>query len=301
MAVRSVRPQLGRDKEGNFNEAATQDTIEIYAFFESPDGFFGLTSYLAYTQHQLRKSYEWIEASRRTQGISLTFPWRHVDTSHIETKGFLSQTFEFTIDQAKILDLLTGHTLYNDANVVLRELAQNAIDAVRLQCQMDGKPPEQNGKVAIFWDSTERILTLEDNGTGMSQQIIENHLLKVGSSRYQDPEFKKKHPDFSSIKRFVIPNRKLAGFLLSIHRVFLDNPIPAKRRILFDLVRTFEQSINSREGNRTIKRLFEDKGNELEALLPLELCLDALKSTKAKEFNTDAWNRKGTDDNDDGS
>lgn len=30
-----------------------------------------------------------------------------------------------------------------------------------------------------------------DNGTGMNIDIIENHLLKVGSSRYQDPDFQK--------------------------------------------------------------------------------------------------------------
>ena len=56
----------------------------------------------------------------------------------------------------------------------------------------------------IHWDSTQRILTVEDNGTGMTQQIIENHLLKVGASRYQDPQFQKEYPDFSPISRFGI-------------------------------------------------------------------------------------------------
>ena len=204
MAVRSVRPQLGRDKEGNFSETAPQDTVEIYANFKSPDGFFGLTSYLSFAQNQLRKSNEWVESSRRSQGVTLAFPWKYIDTGHIETDGFLSKTFQFTIDQAKILDLLTGHTLYNDASIVLRELAQNAIDAVRLQCRIEGKASADEGKIAINWESKDRVLSIQDNGTGMSQSIIENHLLKVGASRYQDPEFKKKHPDFCPISRFGI-------------------------------------------------------------------------------------------------
>jgi hypothetical protein len=38
----------------------------------------------------------------------------------------------------------------------------------------------------------------------MSQDTIVNHLLKVGSSRYQDPKFREKHPLFSPISRFGI-------------------------------------------------------------------------------------------------
>jgi HSP90 family molecular chaperone len=56
-----------------------------------------------------------------------------IDETSIETEGFIRDTFEFTIDQARIQDLLTGHTLYNDSRVVLRELVQNSLDAIRLQ------------------------------------------------------------------------------------------------------------------------------------------------------------------------
>jgi hypothetical protein len=38
----------------------------------------------------------------------------------------------------------------------------------------------------------------------MTQEIINNFLLKVGASRYQDPEFKKRNPGFNSISRFGI-------------------------------------------------------------------------------------------------
>src|SRR5262249_18356041 len=37
-----------------------------------------------------------------------------------------------------------------------------------------------------------------------TQSTIERHLLTVGSSLYQDPEFKKGHPDYSPISRFGI-------------------------------------------------------------------------------------------------
>jgi len=202
MAVKRVRPKLGLNEEGQADEKAPRDTVEVYAYFTKEDGFFGLTSYLGYAAEQLKKSNEWISNTVKLRLAKHDFPWRRIDDSNIETEGFIRDAFEFTIDQAKILDLLTGHTLYNDTNVVLRELAQNAIDAIRLK--HFPRSSRDKGKVLISWDSQTRILSVQDNGTGMTQEIINNFLLKVGSSRYQDPEFIKKNPGFSSISRFGI-------------------------------------------------------------------------------------------------
>ena len=205
MAVRNVRSQVGKDRDGNVSESAPRDTIEVWAYFTKPDGFFGLTSYLAYAGREIRRCYEWAQAATQSQGVSLTFPWRYLDDSHIETKNFEPKPFEFSIDQARILDLLTGHTLYNDTSVVVRELIQNALDAIRLRRTQD-KASGSTGcdRVSVSWDSRKRLLTVTDTGTGMTQATIENHLLRVGASLYQDPEFQKSYPDFSPISRFGI-------------------------------------------------------------------------------------------------
>jgi len=58
--------------------------------------------------------------------------------------------------------------------------------------------------VTISWDDEERLLTIRDDGTGMSQQIIERNLLKAGASRYQEEGFRREHPDFTPISRFGI-------------------------------------------------------------------------------------------------
>ncbi|MFE5394986.1 ATP-binding protein [Streptomyces sp. NPDC056568] len=201
MAVRTVQAMWGLDSDGNRSETAPRDTIAVYAKFTDEDGFFGLTSYLRYAVKQLRKSYEWVQRSNVANGLRYQFPWKHIDTTHIKAKGFLAQTFQFSLDQTKVLDLLTGHTLYNDSNVVLRELLQNSIDAVRLQ---HGAASHLAGNVWVRWDGDSRTLEVRDNGSGMTQEIIENNLLKAGSSRYQEPEFRKKNPDFNPISRFGI-------------------------------------------------------------------------------------------------
>jgi hypothetical protein len=212
-AVRTVRAALGRDRDGNVSKLALSDTIEVHATFTEPNGFFGLTSFLNYAQKEISQSYSAIQKSSRNVIKKYTFPWRHINTDSIETQGFLTESFEFELDQHKILDLLTGHTLYNDTSVVLRELTQNALDAVRLQSEIDGVKSEEGGRVDILWNSSERSLTISDNGTGMTQEVIEGHLLKVGSSRYQDAKFKEAYPNFHSISRFGIG--VLSAFMVS--------------------------------------------------------------------------------------
>jgi molecular chaperone HtpG len=134
----------------------------------------------------------------KSKGSKYSFVWKKIAEDQIETEGFLKQTYSFNLDQYKILDLLIGHTLYNDTGVVLRELAQNGIDAIRLQEEDDraNERPGTAGHLKVSWDATSRILSITDNGTGMTQDIIERHLLKVGSSRYQDQKFKEAHPKF---------------------------------------------------------------------------------------------------------
>ena len=172
MAVTRVRSKCGVNDEGEADETASRDTVEVHAFFTKEDGFFGLTSYLGYANEQLKKSNEWISKTLKLRLAKHEFPWRKIDDSNIETEGFIRDAFEFTIDQAKILDLLTGHTLYNDTNVVLRELVQNAIDAIRLKHFPNS--PSKLGRVAITWNSETRILSVQDNGTGMTQDIIKH-------------------------------------------------------------------------------------------------------------------------------
>ncbi|WP_299742071.1 ATP-binding protein [uncultured Rossellomorea sp.] len=203
MAVRSVRPAPGKDKNGRVNNQLQSNTIEVHASFSKKDGFFGLTSYLDYAEIQMEKSYKSVKLANEKWGSTYEFPWRKIDQDHIETSGFLKEPFNFVLDPKKILDLLTGHTLYNDSSVVIRELIQNSLDAIRLQQKINPKSID-SGKVVVNWDSTERLLTVKDNGTGMTQEVIENYFLRAGVSRYQDPKFKEKFPSFSPISRFGI-------------------------------------------------------------------------------------------------
>jgi hypothetical protein len=75
------------------------------------------------------------------------------------------------------------------------------------------------GEVKVEWNSQRRQLIIRDNGTGMTQQIIEDHLLTVGSSYYQSAQVREQYADFSSISRFGIG--VLSVFMISDEIEFL--------------------------------------------------------------------------------
>ncbi|MBE8524391.1 ATP-binding protein [Amycolatopsis sp. H6(2020)] len=202
-AVRRIRSKRPLNSEGNVDLDLPRDTIEVFAQFDDADGYFGLTSYLKYAEKQLQECHAWASEANKKCSVPHEFPWRRIDTTQIKAVGFSAEQFEFKIDQYKILDLLTGHTLYNDTGVVVRELVQNGVDAARLQAYVD-KNSDYVPNVSVHWNPAERELTVVDNGTGMSQKVIEDNFLKVGSSRYQEAKFGKDFPGFSPISRFGI-------------------------------------------------------------------------------------------------
>jgi hypothetical protein len=201
-AVTAVRPKPGQDADGNVDTAAPRDTIQVFAHFTADTGFFALIAYLAYARAELEQTYAWAREAMQRHGSTYEFPWRAIDDSEIRTSGFLRQSLEFSLDAGRVLDLLTGHTLYDNTAIIVRELVQNALDAVRTQ-QFE-HPNMRPGEIDVNWNQRTRVLSVRDNGTGMTQATIERHLLRVGSSRYQDPEFMRTHPGFAPISRFGI-------------------------------------------------------------------------------------------------
>ncbi|MHC4618692.1 MAG: HD domain-containing protein [Planctomycetota bacterium] len=194
-----VRAVLGA-KSGN-DEKASYDTIEVQAQFDEASGFFGLTAYLQYAESQLKQSAEWARLAAKK--AEHEFPWQYIDDSQVEAKGFLPQRYRFEVDREKILKLLTGHTLYNDSSVAIREILQNAIDAVRLQRHLR-QGDESVRDVEVEWEPETRRLVVRDRGVGMTRRTIERHLLNIGASYYQERKFKEDHPDFSPISQFGI-------------------------------------------------------------------------------------------------
>lgn len=114
---------------------------------------------------------------------------------NIKSEGYVSGQYRLSLDQDKILELLIGKDLYSDPSVFVRELIQNAIDAVRTREQLDKNLPfGWKGQINIrCWMDQEGYhwFRIEDNGIGMTEDVIMNYFLKIGSSYYSSDTFTK--------------------------------------------------------------------------------------------------------------
>ena len=132
---------------------------------------------------------------------------------HIKTEGWLPCNFGVHTSNIKLLiENLGGSKLYGEENkllVVLRELIQNARDAILARQKLESR--FDNGKIIIrlIEEGEEPCIEIEDNGIGMSMDCIKYNLLDFGSSywksslsKYENRGLKSK--GFESIGQFGI-------------------------------------------------------------------------------------------------
>ena len=100
---------------------------------------------------------------------------------------------KFTLDQEKILNLLTGDRFYSDPSAALREAILNAIDAVNRRISNE---PNFEPKIEVIFNVEEMSLYVIDNGIGMNQQHITSLFAKVGASAAELDKEKKSVGEF---------------------------------------------------------------------------------------------------------
>jgi len=96
------------------------------------------------------------------------------------------QKHEFASDNAKILQLMI-HSLYSNKEIFLRELVSNAADAsdkLRFKALSNADLYEGDGelRVRVSCDKENNTLTISDNGIGMNQDEVIEHLGTIAKS-----------------------------------------------------------------------------------------------------------------------
>jgi len=185
--------------------------IVINADFTEERPLFALQEYISYADAELQLSHRWaVQTQATVDGRGYIFPWHQIE-GDVRLQGVPPHPLKFELDRGRLLDLLVGHTIYNDPTVAIRELLQNSIDAVRFQNYLDkkeasiaGDPAPMIGEVLVRWDPTNRLLSVLDSGIGMDRDIIQHHLMSVGSSYYSTPQFETENKTFTPISRFGI-------------------------------------------------------------------------------------------------
>ncbi len=96
------------------------------------------------------------------------------------------ETLTFNADVARLLDIV-AHALYSNRDVFLRELISNASDACdKLRYEAVTKPEltrdDPDFKIRVFKDTSDRTLTVSDNGIGMNREELIDHLGTIAKS-----------------------------------------------------------------------------------------------------------------------
>jgi hypothetical protein len=129
----------------------------------------------------------------------------------IQTKGWLPVDTQIRVGNVASLVLrLGGEQLYgNDLTVPLRELIQNAADAILARRAID---PYFNGgliRVSLLQEGETWTLRVADDGVGMSESVLTGALIDFGASFWKSPEARGEFPGltqshFSSTGRYGI-------------------------------------------------------------------------------------------------
>jgi hypothetical protein len=139
----------------------------------------------------------------RARNLRLALPQR-VMRDRIKPKdgAYYYHDLEFTLQRDQIVKLLMTDKLYNSPGLCVRELLQNALDALRyrktlIKCLQksdwtDGVVKMEHGVNA----EGHEYLRCEDNGIGMDREIIQRYFAKVGRSFYRSPEFEQERLAF---------------------------------------------------------------------------------------------------------
>ena len=171
-----------------------------------------LTEYCGWLKKELETCCRHLEEhSRRWCGSSNPVPLL-LDVKFTR-KNYASAKFRLKLDQDGVLKLLSGNELYDDNTVFVRELLQNAIDAVLARRACDPGFGENDGRITVDVWNDERYcwFRIQDDGIGMNQEAIEQYFLNVGHSYYSDENglkrdllLSKKETSFQPISRFGI-------------------------------------------------------------------------------------------------
>ena len=160
--------------------------------------------------------------------FSIRLPDVRADVRPARENGVARYTFHdwhFRLDQQEIIQLLMGESLYGEPSLCIRELLQNALDAVelrelRLQFRARGGQSiqpvdgewlghgqfihdgvEETLAVNLTWGEEDghQFIRVEDNGTGMTEAVIQRYFTQIGKSFYRSPDFRGEQAEMRSL------------------------------------------------------------------------------------------------------
>ena len=197
-----------QDVKYNFSIIENQISISFQAFCSEPEMYYFLTNYINGIDEEINNFYHlkqtWEKLEKFDVYNIILNPAVLRDNIKYDREVFIpDEKMKFTLNQAKILNLLMGVQLYKDQFACLREVYQNALDTSKCLLAYN-KTKGISEKISIEFGIGEEILEGRnrkyiyclDHGLGMDKYIVENYLLHIGNSYYKSKDFDAKNTDW---------------------------------------------------------------------------------------------------------
>ncbi|MEX0641949.1 MAG: hypothetical protein WD468_04570, partial [Pirellulales bacterium] len=188
--------------------------IKLQGFTEDEEVWAGLQDLRRYCEEQLAKTWD-LSARNVPERYQLNF----VKLEWNVTTGMLRPvSLSFCFDNKAMFQILSDDIYDGDPYVFLRELLQNAIDAIRTRRQRHEQRAQSNTarrRADVTFDTTiyftvkhapsgDIYVSCRDYGIGMDEHVIRNYFTVAGVSYYRSDEFQRQHLGFEPISRFGI-------------------------------------------------------------------------------------------------
>lgn len=184
------------------------NTIYFTGQCEEPDIYRAILDYFSLIEKEINSAKALLKSKNSKYELSINSKIDNLITH----KTFDSADLQYNMDYLSISKLVMGEQLYNDKKCALREIIQNALDAVLVMKELS----KQNRidyipQIKIIISDKE--VTIADNGIGMTLSDINNYFLNLGHSFYTSSEFNRLSTTYKPISHYGIGF--LSSFLLS--------------------------------------------------------------------------------------
>lgn len=219
-------------KHRNIRKFVDWQSIEIDAFCHEAEEHRLLHSWCKWIVDETERGRSLLRKSKRHSDwamplATIDFPEATIKIMPADDANYVYRDWRFELDQQAVFDRLI-RSVYSGQAAFVRELIQNAADATRARVALEvrklGASIPKNGwdwpleqrlrfPIRVKFAVTNRlndnsgaaepyyVLEIEDNGIGMTEEIIRDYFLQVGRSYFGRSDFRKEY-GFSPAGRF---------------------------------------------------------------------------------------------------
>lgn len=178
-------------------------SIQVEGSTDDQNVYMGIMDLKRYVDEQFRQCSDILNR--------INHSYHKLNISHIDwrvaPRGFEPVTIQFEFDRSRMFDILGDEIYQGNPYVFIRELLQNAIDAIEMRTEiLEKKGLSFIPKIKLQVTENENyfIVEITDNGIGMDEYIIRNYLALAGKSYYRSIDFQKEGLKMDPISRFGI-------------------------------------------------------------------------------------------------